>query len=161
VTSAAAPVHLQSLRDRTLLVTPVRLGLGFVWAAVAELAGADGGPAWLAFFVGAFLTAAVLIADPRSRLAELKDPLEAPPGSEVDPPLRQAASALLPSTVAVNVFAGVALARSPLLTALLGSGSAGMGVAGLAGLARLRVRETRLGGRLYVDRAVRTLYIRR
>ena len=121
MTSAAGPLRLQSIRDRTLLVTPVRLGLGLVWAVVAQPAGADAGPAWLAFFVAVFLTAAVLIADPRSRLAELKDPVEAPPGAEVDRPLRQAVSALLPSTVVVNVLAAVALAREPLLTALLES----------------------------------------
>lgn len=161
MTSAAGPLRLQSLRDRTLLVTPVRLGLGLVWAVVAQPAGADAGPAWLAFFVAVFLTAAVLIADPRSRLAELKDPVEAPPGAEIDRPLRQAVSALLPSTVVVNVLAAVALAREPLLTALLGGGSAGMGVAGLAGLARLQAREARAGGRLYVDRAMRRVYVRR
>lgn len=142
-------------------MTPVRLGLGLVWAVAALAAGADAGPVWLGFFVAAFLTAAVLIADPRSRLAELKEPAEAPAGAEVDPPLRQVVSALVPSTVVVNVLAGVALVRQPVLTALLGGGSAGMGVAGLAGLARLQARETRLGGRLYVDRAMRTLYVRR
>ncbi len=154
-------LRLQSLRERTVLVTPVRLGLGVVWVVVAQVAGAERGPAWLAFFLAAFLTAAVLIADPRSRLAELKEPVVAPPGAEVDPPLRQAVSALLPSTVVVNVLAGVALVRQPVLTALLGGGSAGMGVAGLAGLARLGAREARAGGTLYVDRAMRTLYVRR
>ena len=154
-------VRLQSLRERTLLVTPVRVVLGVVWVVVAQVAGADSGPAWTAFFLAAFLTAGVLIADPRSRLAELKEPVEAPAGAQVDPPLRQVLSALLPSTVVVNVLAALALARQPVLTALLGGGSAGMGVAGLVGLARLGARETIAGGTLYVDRAMRTLYVRR
>jgi hypothetical protein len=159
--AGATTVRLQSLRERTLLVTPVRVGLGLAWVAVSGVAGADAGAAWLAFFLAAFLTAGVLIADPRSRLAELKEPVDAPAGAEVDPPLRQALSALVPSTVVVNVLAGVALARQPVLTALLGGGSAGMGVAGLAGLSRLGAREARAGGVLYVDRAMRTLYVRR
>jgi hypothetical protein len=139
----------------------VLIGLGVVWLVAARLAGAESNPAVLAFFMAAFLTAAVLVADPRARLAELREPVEAPPGAAVDPPLRQALSALLPSTVVVNVLAGIALARQPVLTALLGGGSAGMGVAGLAGLVRLGAREARAGGTLYVDRAVRTLYVRR
>src|SRR5690242_20091375 len=74
-------VALQSLHRRIVLVTPVRAALGLVWLAAAWAAGARPDVALLAFFVGCFATAAVLIADPRSRLAERVEPEEAPAGS--------------------------------------------------------------------------------
>ena len=70
--------------------------------------------------------------------------LELPAGAEVAPLWRQAASAALPSTVAVALLACIALIPQPTLAALLAGVEAGLGVAAVLSL----------GGadpRLYVD----------
>lgn len=122
---------LHSLRDRALLVAPIRLGLGMVWVAVARLVGASSAAALLAFAGGSFVTCFSLFNDPRSRfLPHRGAPQPAPADAAVARPLRQALAALLPSTLGVSVLAAIAVAFSPALTALLGGISAGLGIAG-------------------------------
>jgi hypothetical protein len=126
---------LHSLRDRALLVAPVRLGLGVLWLGAARLTGAPGAGALLAFAGGAFVTCFALFNDPRARFLRRREPEAAPPDAAVASPLRQALTAMLPSTVGVSALAAVAVAFEPTLTALLGGICAGLGVAGaLSGL---------------------------
>lgn len=121
---------LHSLRDRALLVAPIRLGLGVMWVAIARLAGASSAAALLAFAGGAFVTCFSLFNDPRSRFLRGGAPQPAPADAPVARPLRQALAATLPSTLGVSVLAAIAVAFSPALTALLGGISAGLGLAG-------------------------------
>ena len=43
---------LHSLRERALLIAPIRLALGVLWLALARIAGAAATPALIAFCVG-------------------------------------------------------------------------------------------------------------
>ena len=107
---------VHSLRTRTLLVIPIRLVLGVSWLVGARLAGARGGPALLAFVVGALGIAFLIFNDPRSRFVQAEvDPLALPPGAPVAPRWRQALAATLPSTVGVSLLAAIALATRPIL----------------------------------------------
>jgi hypothetical protein len=123
-------VTLHSLRDRALYVTPIRVVLGAVWLVAARAAGAPGTGALLAFAGGAFVTVFTLFNDPRSRFLRRADPKNAPAGTTVANPVRQALHATLPSTVGVSALAAVSLAFQPTLAALLGGISAGLGMAG-------------------------------
>ncbi len=126
---------LHSLRDRSLFVAPIRLGLGTVWLVAARAAGSPGTGAVLAFAGGAFAIVFFLFNDPRGRFLRRRDPRPAPEGALVAGPVRQALAATVPSTVGVSALAAIALAFQPTLTALLGGISAGLGVAGaLSGL---------------------------
>jgi hypothetical protein len=143
---------LHSLRDRTLGVIPIRIGLGLALLGAARLAGALNGPALLAFVVGVFGITFVIFNDPRARFARGDvDPLELPAGAEIAPRWRQALSATMPSTVAVAVLACIALVPQPTLAALLAGVEAGLGVAALLSLGRVDPR-------LYVDPVSRIMY---
>ena len=129
---------VHSLRTRTLLVIPIRLGLGVLWLIGARLAGAGGGPALLAFGLGALGIAFVIFNDPRSRFAHGEvEPLELPAGALEAPKWRQALAASLPSTVGVSILAAIALATRPTLAALLGGVCAGLGLAAVISLSRV------------------------
>ncbi|MGZ4292031.1 MAG: hypothetical protein ACXVQQ_05500 [Gaiellaceae bacterium] len=121
---------LHSLRDRALLVTPVRIALGVVWLVAARIAGAPPTGAVLAFGGGAFVIVFTLFNDPRARFLRSGDPKPAPRDALVAGPVRQALAATIPSTVGVSVLAAIALVPQPTLAALLGGISAGLGVAG-------------------------------
>ena len=127
---------LHSLRVRTALVAPIRIGLGVLWLVVARLAGSAPAPAFIAFLVGTFATAFLGLADPRARRVSDQEgePLPAPGGARLAPRWRQALGACWPSTLGVTVLAAIAAARAPTLTALLGGVSAGLGVAALVSL---------------------------
>jgi hypothetical protein len=127
---------LHSLRDRALLVAPIRLGLAVCWLAAARLAGAPGSGALLAFAGGAFAIVFTLFNDPRSRFVRREEPAPAPADHQIAGRLRQALGATMPSTVGVSVLAAIALAFAPVLTALLGGISAGLGLAGVLSAAR-------------------------
>lgn len=146
---------MQSVWQRTVLVIPVRLGLGLVWLVAARLTGAGGGPALLAFALGAFGLTFAALNDPRGRLLHgALEPLDAPPGAVVDPRWRQALAAMFPSTVGVSLLAAIALIPQPILAALLGGGaSAGLGFAALVSLPR--VDRT-----LYIEPRSRVVYRR-
>jgi hypothetical protein len=129
-------VTLHSLRERALLVAPIRLGLGGLWVLGARLSGATATTSLLAFAGGAFVTVFSLFNDPRSRFLRRPDPVEAPRDAEVAGRLRQALQAMLPSTVGVTVLAAIAVVPHPALAAFLGGISAGLGIAGALGAAR-------------------------
>jgi hypothetical protein len=131
-------VTVHSLRTRTLLVIPIRILLGVVWLVGARLAGSRGGPALLAFGIGALGIAFLIFNDPRSRFVQGEvEPLDLPEDARVAPRWRQAIGAMLPSTVGVSILAGIAVATRPTLAALLGGVSAGLGLAALLSLTRI------------------------
>lgn len=140
-------MRLQSVRRRVLLVIPVRIGLGIAWLVGATLAGAGGGAATIGFAIGAFGCAFALLTDPRSRLLRNREPAPYPAGAVLDSSWRHVWSALLPSTLGVNVLAAVAIAPQPELTAILGGISAGLGLASLVSLPAISAR-----GEVFVDR---------
>ncbi len=144
---------LHSVRERALLVTPVRLALGLVWLAAATAAGAPGTGAVLAFAGGAFVTVFSLFNDPRARLVRRPPPQQAPPETPVAGRLRQTLTAMLPSTVGVSALAAISLTFQPVLTALLGGISAGLGIAGA-------LYAARADPTLYVDPRTGVLYRR-
>ena len=145
---------LHSLRDRTLGVIPIRLGLGVALLGASRLAGAQSGPALLAFVLGVFGITFVIFNDPRARFAQGNvEPLELPAAAEIAPRWRQALAATLPSTIAVAVLAAIALVPQPTLAALLAGVEAGLGVAAVLSLSRV-------DGALYVDPRTRTIYRR-
>lgn len=126
---------LHSLRDRALLVAPIRVLLGIVWIAAAIPAGAGKGPALLAAASSAFIIVFIAFNDPRSRFRGDPAIKDMPPGAQVAPWLEQALRATLPSTVGVSVLAAIALYPQPIMSAFLGGVSVGLGAAGvLAGL---------------------------
>ena len=123
---------LHSLRERALLIAPIRLALGVLWLALARIAGAAATPALIAFCVGTLGIVFFAFADPRARLAHGEvDPLPAPAGATLAPRWRQALAAMFPSTIGVSVLAAIALFPSPTLAALLGGVCAGLGIAAL------------------------------
>lgn len=124
------PLTLHSLRDRSLYVAPIRIGLGIAWLVASRVAGSPGNGAVLAFAGGAFAIVFFLFNDPRGRFVRRGEPRPAPEGAPVAGPLRQAVAATVPSTVGVSVLAAVAVSFQPTLSALLGGISAGLGVAG-------------------------------
>jgi len=131
-------VTVHSVRTRTLLVIPIRLALGLTWLGGALLAGSRGGPALLAFAIGALGIAFLIFNDPRGRFVQAEvEPLELPAGALVAPRWRQALGAMLPSTVGVSLLAAIALATRPTLGALLGGVCAGLGLAALLSLPRV------------------------
>jgi hypothetical protein len=121
---------LHSLRDRALYVTPIRIVLGAVWLFAARIAGSPGSGALLAFTGGAFVIVFTLFNDPRSRFLRRSEAKDAPDGTIVASPVRQALHATLPSTAGVSALAAAALAFQPTLSAFLGGISAGLGIAG-------------------------------
>jgi len=137
-------VILHSLRERALLVTPIRLGLGSLWVLGARLSGASAATVLLAVAAGAFATVFTIFNDPRSRFLRRPDPVDAPPDAQVATRLRQALQATLPSTVGVSVLAAIAVIPYPALAAFLGGISAGLGVAGA-------LAATRTDPELFVD----------
>jgi hypothetical protein len=129
---------VHSVRGRTLLVIPVRLGLGVVWLVAARIAGASSGPALVAFALGAAGLTFLAFNDPRARFARGEvEPLPLPSDAAVAPRWQQAVAAMLPSTVGISILAAVALVFDATLTALLGGVCAGLGVAALLTLPRL------------------------
>lgn len=147
-------MRLHSLRERTLLVIPIRLVLGVALLASARLAGARSGPALLAFAVGLVAIVFAVFNDPRRRLAQGPvDPLPFPAGATVAPRPRQALAASVPSTIGVAFLALVALAPRPTLAALLAGVEAGLGVAALISLGRVDAS-------LYVDPKSGAIYRR-
>ena len=70
-----------------------------------------------------------------------------PADAVLDSRLRHLWTALLPSTLGVNVLAAVAIVPQPELTAILGGVSAGLGLAALVGLPAAYAREE-----VFVDR---------
>ena len=120
-----------------MLVAPIRLGLGVVWLAAARLAGAESTPALLAFGTGLVGFVFLAFNDPRTAFLTRADPKPAPAGAAIAGPLRQALAATLPSTVGVSVLAAITVAPYPVLAALLGGVSAGLGVGGLAAVPRI------------------------
>jgi hypothetical protein len=137
-------VTLHSVRDRQLLVAPIRVGLGVLWVAAALLAGAPGTTALLAFAGGAFLVVFFVFNDPRARFRRRAEPVEAPVDAHVASRRRQALRATLPSTLGVSILAAIAVVPSPALAAFLGGISAGLGAAGA-------LRAARTDPALYVD----------
>ena len=145
---------LHSLRVRTVLVAPIRIGLGVLWLVVARFAGSAPAPAFIAFLVGTFGAAFLALGDPRARLvADDKEPGPVPSGATVAPRWRQALGACWPSTLGITLLAAVAAAPAPTLTALLGGVSAGLGVAALVSLPRVDPA-------LLVDPSTRVVYRR-
>jgi hypothetical protein len=131
-------VTVHSFRERTLLVIPIRFGLGLVTLLAAVLAGAARQPAVLAFVLGLLGIAFTIFNDPRARfLRRDVDPLPLPADAVVASRARQALAATLPSTLAVTVLAAVALVPQPVLAALLGGVCAGLGFAALLSLGRI------------------------
>jgi hypothetical protein len=147
-------VTLHSLRERTLLVIPIRIGLGVLLLAGARLAGAESAPALLAFAIGLLGIVFAIFNDPRGRLARGPvEPLETPQDATVAPRWRQALAASVPSTIGVAALALVAIVPQPTLAALLAGVEAGLGVAALISLGRVDPS-------LYVDPKSHAVYRR-
>jgi hypothetical protein len=134
-------------------VAPLRFALAGAGAAVAAVVDAGGGIS-LGFLLGALATTVAVLADPRRRFfGEL--PAEPPPppvGASRKEWRRTVLAATVPSSLGLVVLAGIALAFSTTLAALLAGGVAGLGVAGLVAGARISALERRLGGQLLFER---------
>jgi hypothetical protein len=122
---------LHSLRDRSLYVAPIRLGLGVLWLAAARLAGAPSTGGLLAFAGGTFFTVLALFNDPRAAFLRREEPRAAPLDAQVATPVQQALRATIPSTFGLSVLAAMGLVFQPTLTSVLGGVSAGLGIAGV------------------------------
>ena len=128
-------MRLHSLRDRALLVAPIRVLLGILWIGLAIPAGAGRGPALLAAASSAFVIVFVAFNDPRARFRAAPEIKPVPEDAQVASWLEQAWRATLPSTVGVSVLAAVALYPQPIMSAFLGGISVGLGAAGVLGAA--------------------------
>ena len=129
---------VHSFRERTLLVIPIRFGLGLAVLLASLLAGAARAPALLAFVLGLLGIAFTIFNDPRSRfLRRNVEPLPLPADAVLASRGRQALAAMLPSTLGVTALAVIALVPQPVLAALLGGVCAGLGFAALLSLGRI------------------------
>jgi hypothetical protein len=124
-------VKVHSVRWHSVYVAPIRLALGLVWLLAAKLAGASMPSASLAFVSSAFFLLFIAFNDPRARFLKGAEPQPLPAGAEVASPVEQALAATLPSTVGLSVLAAIALVPQPILAALLGGVTAGLGAAGV------------------------------
>jgi hypothetical protein len=143
-----------------LLVAPVRLALGGIGLVAALLRGLAGGPALVAFALGAVGFAVVLLSAERYFL-QVEEPDPPPTGASIQPWEDTLRAAVWPSTVGVAVLLGVALAANPTLAALLAGVLGGMGLAALVSAAQTAASERALGGRLFVDRKRKQVYLAR
>jgi hypothetical protein len=146
-------MRLHSVRWRAVYVAPVRLGLAVVWFFAARLAGLERASDVLAFGGGIFVIVFVAFNDPRMGFVRAAEPEPAPAGATRAGPLEQALAATLPSTVGVSALAAASLAWEPVLTALLGGVSAGLGIAGL-------LYAVRADPSLWFDPKTKTVYRR-
>jgi hypothetical protein len=145
---------VHSLRERTLLVIPIRIVLGIALFAAARIVGSHPTGALLAFATGLFAIVFFLFNDPRARFVHgAADALPFPEEATLAPRWRQALAATIPSTIGVAVLAVIALFFEPTLGALLAGIEAGLGVA--AALSLLRIDPA-----LYVDPRSRAIYRR-
>jgi hypothetical protein len=145
---------VHSLRERTLLVIPIRIVLGVALFVAARIAGTHDTGEVLAFVTGLVGIVFFLFNDPRARLRRDEgEALPLPDGATVAPRWRQALAATIPSTIGVAVLAVIALFSEATLGALLAGIEAGLGVA--AALSLLRVDPA-----LYVDPRSRVVYRR-
>ena len=145
---------VHSLRERALLVIPIRFALGLVTLLAAVLAGAASRSALLAFVLGLLGITFTIFNDPRARfLRRDVEPLPLPADAVVASRRRQALAATLPSTLGVTGLAAIALVPQPVLAALLGGVCAGLGLAALLSLGRIDPS-------LYVDPSSNVIYRR-
>jgi hypothetical protein len=159
-TGQAEEIRLAPALAGQLLVAPVRLGLGAVGLAAALVRGLDGGPALIAFALGALGFAVVLLSAERYFL-QVEEPDPVPAGATVHSRRDTLRAAVWPSTVGVAVLLAVALAANPTLAALLAGVLAGMGIAALLSAAQTFANQRALGGRVLVDRRRKQIYVER
>lgn len=112
----------------------IRFGLAAGGLEAAIAAGANRRAAGVAFLLGALGGAVFVLTDVRGRVM----PFSVPEPRE-EPWWATALRATLPSTVGLAVLAGVSLAFSPVLAAVLAGIIAGLGIAGLLTAVALRV----------------------
>ncbi|MFN2470041.1 MAG: hypothetical protein ABR583_03450 [Gaiellaceae bacterium] len=153
-------VRLTPALASALLVTPVRVGLGAVGLLASLARGVDGGPALMAFALGALGFAVVALSADRFSIAN-EDPGPPPPEAAETSRLEALRAALYPSTLGLALLLAIALVASPALAAVLAGVLAGMGAATLLGAAQIYARERADGVRLLVDRRARTIYAER
>jgi len=140
-----------------LLLGALRLTLALAGLLAARIAGAPGGPALLAFAVGA-LGFLVSIGSAERAFARGGEPEPAPPHT-LEPPLRTLLAAAWPSTAGVAVFLAISVGVNAVVAALLAGVEAGMGATALLMALRIHARERALGGRVLVDRQARQTYL--
>jgi hypothetical protein len=159
-TGEAEELRLAPALAGQLLVAPVRLAAGLVGLVAALLRGLDGGPALVAFALGALGFAVVMLSAERYFL-QVEEPDPLPAGATVQSLGETLRAAVWPSTVGVSVLLVVAVAANPTLAALLAGVLAGMGIAALFGAGQTYLSQRTLGGRLLVDRTRKQVYIER
>jgi hypothetical protein len=155
-------MRVAAVRTRLLLITPIRIGLGFALLAAAFVGDVGSGSLGLAFAFGVLFVAFAALADRRSVLlrgAEA-EPEPLPAGAVRDPPWRVALAASVPSTIGLALLSVVALAiGKDVLGAVLAGAVAGLGFATTVAIFPLLAWEreravrlyTGLHGRRYVD----------
>jgi hypothetical protein len=151
------PADVSALRVRLLTVAPLRAVLGSACLVGARALGSGSTPALLAFATGAVGFVIAILADPRRRMPA-REPLPLPKDASFDSPVRAAVSALFPSTFGLTVLAALAAIKEPTLTAFLGGGIAGLGIAAALSLPEVVAEERRSGSRFYVGRKTQSLY---
>jgi hypothetical protein len=123
---------LHSLRGHSILVAPVRIGLGLVWFAAGRFAGVGATSALLACAGGVFSFVFLAFNDPRVAFLQRRgEALSMPAGATVAGAGRQIVTAMFPSTVGISLLAAIAIVTQPVLSVILGGISMGLGVAGL------------------------------
>jgi hypothetical protein len=157
-TGEAEDIRLAPALAGQLLLAPVRLVLGALGLLAALLRGLDGGPALVAFALGALGFAVVLLSAERYFL-QVEQPDAAPADAEVQSLRETLRTAVWPSTVGVAVLLAISLGANPTLAALLAGVLAGMGIAALLSAGQTYMSERALGGRLLVDRRQKRLYV--
>jgi hypothetical protein len=143
---------LHSLRGHLIYVAPLRLGLGVAWLLIGLATGVPSAGALGAFAGGLFMTVFLMFNDPRAAFLQRREAEPLPSdGFVFASPLRQALSALFPSTAGLSVLAAIAVVPQPVLSVLLGGISAGLGVSALLNVPRAdpTLWYDRRTGRLY------------
>ena len=145
-------VRVASARQRLVLITALRLGLGGVFLALALAGDTRARSVIVAFLVGAAFLAFAALADRRGLLiGRPGQPQPLASDAVRDPGWRVVLEAAYPSTLGVSVLATIGLvAGNEVLGALLGGAVAGLGIASGVGLVPLIAWEREQGVRLYV-----------
>lgn len=144
-------------------VAPIRFALAGAGFGAAIAAGASSQAAGLGFALGLAGGTLFVLADPRRRWGGGGNaaPAEAPAGAVCEEWWRTALRATYPSTCGLAVLAGISLAFSAVLVAVLAGVIGGLGLAGLVAGAEVLAKERKLGGKVMAQRGLGTLFVAR
>ena len=139
-------------------MAPIRFAIAAVCAAAARAAGLSTSVVLVAFALGCFGCAAVVLSDRRGLILGAPQHVPVPDDALFASRLAAALSACFPSTAGLAVLSLVALVADAKLAALLAGGVPGLGIAGLVSGVQVAQLERRQGLEYFVAAKSRLIY---